>query len=150
MCPPGTRNRSSLPTVPLCRLCGEKSRVVEVGGVFDGAHYWRCGDCGSVWASRDDEAMKAAERSPTSAERRTTGSGSTPSTTLDAVSARTRVLLNSREIRATVRSPYGKTFTVRCVRCRQAGRKHDSALTFEQRYICARCYARWTVQPSAS
>jgi formate dehydrogenase maturation protein FdhE len=150
MCPPGADNRPSLPTVPICRLCGEKGRVhhVEVSGVHPGVHYWRCDACGSVWATRDEEARRA-ERSATSAERRTTDNDSALSA-IDAVSARTRVLLNcSRAIRATVRSEYGATFTPRCVHCQQTGRTHHSPLTSEQHYICARCCARWTVQSAS-
>jgi hypothetical protein len=69
---------------------------------------------------------------------------------MEAAMARTRMLLKcSRAIRATVGSQYGMPFTPRCASCRQSGRSHNSPLTSEQHYICARCHARWAVEPSA-
>jgi hypothetical protein len=70
---------------------------------------------------------------------------------MEAAMARTRLLLKcSRAIRATVGSQYGLPFSPRCAGCHQVGRIHDSPLTSEQHYICARCQARWAVQPTAS
>jgi predicted SprT family Zn-dependent metalloprotease len=67
---------------------------------------------------------------------------------MEAAMARTRILLKcSRVIRASVHSQYGLPFSPRCGRGQQSGRSHDSALTSEQHYICARCQARWAVLP---
>jgi hypothetical protein len=122
--------------------------------------YWRCERCAFVWATRDDEDLRAFAAGPQSTKIRVTARRPTPErrptyeadlqARLDAAMARTRMLLTcSRAIRATVRSQYGLPFTPRCVRCQHAGRSHDAPLTAEQHYICARCHARWTVQPSA-
>jgi predicted SprT family Zn-dependent metalloprotease len=56
---------------------------------------------------------------------------------LDAAMALARRLLSSTlPVRA-------KTFTPFCRGCQQAGRRHVSAPTYPQRYICARCNQRW-------
>jgi predicted SprT family Zn-dependent metalloprotease len=71
-------------------------------------------------------------------------------TRMEAAMARTRrFIMSTQAVRATVQSHDGTPFTPRCANCQQSGRTHESPPTSEQHYICTRCHARWTVQPSA-
>jgi len=70
---------------------------------------------------------------------------------IDAAMARTRrFMMSTQAIRASAGPQRRTPFTPYCSSCQQLGRTHDAPPTSEQHYICGRCYARWTVQPSAS
>ena len=67
---------------------------------------------------------------------------------MEAAMLRTQRFINSTQpVRA--RHHYGMPFSPFCMSCQQSGRRHASALTFEQNYICANCHRRWVTLPSA-
>jgi MinD superfamily P-loop ATPase len=51
--------------VAACGNCHQADRVraVDVDDVSPGVQYWRCDGCGFIWATRDDEDLRAARAS---------------------------------------------------------------------------------------
>ena len=67
---------------------------------------------------------------------------------MEAAMLRTQRFVNSAQpVRASPQD--GMSFSPICMSCQQSGRRHASAPTFEQNYICANCHRRWVTLPSA-